>query len=240
MILAKIGHAIDNGINAVANGFQAAGDGIENFLFQKIAAPMFTDSNIFHALNGRRLQAEKEQNQNLGIIGKVARGIVVGARAFVPTGIVAGLGTIIACGCFGMRLSFVEPNISWTKAVITAPLKEEIVFRGLIQNGIGYAQKVLDRNVPNCLKDTSLIRGVTSSTARILATSSIFALCHYGVTYMSPAQNMGQMSAIALMPSLSILYETTGSLFATIPAHAAFNAIGMSLYKAGSGLRNIP
>ena len=76
---------------------------------------------------------------------------------------------------------------------------------------------------------------VNSPSARILAASSIFALSHYGVSYLPQSANIGQMAAITFIPFLSILYETTDSLLATISAHAAFNAVGMTMAKAVYG-----
>jgi len=107
-------------------------------------------------------------------------------------------------------VEFLMKNSGWRErlavaliAVVAAPLTEELVFRGCLY---GVARQKLGR------------------LPAILGTSLVFALIHAHVATI-PA-------LFVLAVGLVLLYEATGSLWAPILAHAAFNGLNVvgSLY----------
>jgi membrane protease YdiL (CAAX protease family) len=107
-------------------------------------------------------------------------------------------------------VEFLMENPGWRErlavaliAVVAAPLTEELVFRGCLY---GVARQRLGR------------------LTTILGTSLVFALIHAHVATI-PA-------LFVLAVGLALLYEATGSLWAPILAHAAFNGLNVlaSLY----------
>ncbi|MFM8365125.1 MAG: lysostaphin resistance A-like protein, partial [Verrucomicrobiota bacterium] len=107
-------------------------------------------------------------------------------------------------------VEFLMENPGWRErlavaliAIIAAPLTEELVFRGCLY---GIARQKFGR------------------LPAILGTSLVFALIHAHVATI-PA-------LFVLAIGLALLYEATGSLWAPILAHAAFNGLNVlgSLY----------
>jgi len=92
-----------------------------------------------------------------------------------------------------------------TMAVLIAPVAEELFFRGVLY-GAG--------------------RSSFGRPYALAASSLIFALMHWDRT-------MPAMLVFAM--ALAALYELTGTLFAPILAHAAFNASGLALFAVAHG-----
>lgn len=110
-------------------------------------------------------------------------------------------------------VTFLLENPEWRErlavasiAILAAPLTEELVFRGCLYG---------------------VVRQRLGRAAAILGTSVVFALIH------AHAATIPALFVLAV--ALALLYEATGSLWAPILAHSAFNALNVfgSLYWPG-------
>jgi uncharacterized protein len=110
-------------------------------------------------------------------------------------------------------VSFLMENPGWRErlpvfviALVAAPLTEELVFRGCLYG---------------------VVRQRLGRLAAILGTSVVFALIH------AHAATIPALFVLAV--ALALLYEATGSLWAPVLAHSAFNALNVlgSLYWPG-------
>ncbi len=106
----------------------------------------------------------------------------------------------------------VTPDVWWwmvaANAVIGAPVIEEILYRGFLQQAF--------RRV-----------GVGPWPA-ILLTSGIFALMHYSV--LPPDSAISAMTALLILAiALGMIRERTGLIAPCIIAHAMFNALNLGL-----------
>jgi membrane protease YdiL (CAAX protease family) len=111
-------------------------------------------------------------------------------------------------------VTFLMENPGWRErlavasiAILAAPLTEELVFRGCLYG---------------------VVRQRLGRFAAIVGTSAVFALIH------AHAATIPALFILAV--ALALLYEATGSLWAPILAHAAFNALNVvgSLYWPGA------
>lgn len=137
-----------------------------------------------------------------------AAGSVAGAVEQLAGGATPALGH----ETLGM-LSRSGPSSPWWWATVfaavgLAPVAEELVYRGLLQQGLRAA-------------------GLGTGAA-IALTSALFALMH--LTVLVPG---ARLSGLAVLMALSIgwgvLYERTGRMAAPIVAHAAFNAANLAI-----------
>ena len=137
-----------------------------------------------------------------------AAGSIVGAAAAWMDGPRPGLGheTLGALAASG-------PSDPWwwlsvAMAAVLGPIAEELVYRGLLQQG---------------LKATGL--GVGPAVA---VTSVLFALVHLPVL-VPGARASGIATLLVLSVAWGLLYERTGRIAAPIVAHAAFNAANLAI-----------
>lgn len=141
-----------------------------------------------------------------------AMGAVLSLLPFVPAGsVVRGPTTM---------LPLVNPGFFST--VIVAPVVEELVFRGGVQNGIDKAQKWAKRHFSVASQKTPWFRMLTSRAARVIGTNIPFALANLAVAPLS-LSSITQVALMFLYPTYSILYETTNDLRFPIGAHIANN-----------------
>ena len=157
----------------------------------------------------------------------VSRGIMIGAAGFlialplIETGAMLGQfiqqwisasePNLIAHELLDALVS-VTPDVWWwmvaANAVIGAPVIEEILYRGFLQQAF--------RRV-----------GVGPWPA-ILLTSGIFALMHYSV--LPPDSAISAMTALLILAiALGMIRERTGLIAPCIIAHAMFNALNLGL-----------
>lgn len=98
---------------------------------------------------------------------------------------------------------------------VTVPVIEELIFRGLLQSGIGKIQEIVKRILPPSLPGIQLI---TSPITAIVLTQFSFGLAHLP---QSPIT-----AFIATIGHESVLqYVTGGRLYAPIGAHIAHNCL---------------
>ena len=113
------------------------------------------------------------------------------------------------------RLIESQPNLWWWGVVIGvtvgAPVVEEIIYRGLLQNG--------------------LRRVLGSGWGAVLVTSVVFTIVHAGAVDWR-----GMPVLMVLSIGLGVVYARTGRLLAPIAMHSAFNAlnIGLALWQTSA------
>lgn len=113
------------------------------------------------------------------------------------------------------RLVESRPDLWWWGVVIGvtvgAPVVEEVIYRGLLQNG--------------------LRRVLGSGWGAVLVTSVVFTIVHAGAVDWR-----GMPVLMVLSIGLGIVYARTGRLLAPIAMHSAFNAvnIGLALWQTSA------
>jgi membrane protease YdiL (CAAX protease family) len=92
-------------------------------------------------------------------------------------------------------------------AVVLAPLVEETLYRGCLQQ--------------------ALRRALFGRTARIVATAAVFSLLHWGA--LSAGAVLSGLVTLGLFGALlGYLYERTGRLAMCVATHALFNAVNLA------------
>jgi membrane protease YdiL (CAAX protease family) len=107
-----------------------------------------------------------------------------------------------------------------TLVVFVAPMFEELAFRGILQTVILQSLHWLElRKEPDNLSRSPSAR---SRWISVGITAALFAAVHHELAFFPPL--------FVLAIGLGYLYERTGNLWATISAHALFNAIQLVLF----------
>jgi hypothetical protein len=184
------------------------------------------DHTILHGLDNDRIITETAQNNHLTFQAKLIKGVEEGAKD-----VFRGFPFVLAIGsyhAFNKRPPSAENfpfnNLPLWRVAVQAPVVEELIFRFCVQNAIYYGQKFVTYICPESIKNRRTFQWLTSPSARILASGSIFAACHA----MNPGCLSGkivQVGSIFFGPCESILYETTGSLIAPLASHMTSNFI---------------
>ena len=104
--------------------------------------------------------------------------------------------------------------------VVVAPMFEELAFRGCLQTTIArFFHWYESHDRPDALTGTPSARSRWIATA---ITAGLFAAVHHELGFFPPL--------FVLAIGLGYVYERTGNLWATIAAHALFNAIQLLLF----------
>ncbi len=166
----------------------------------------FFTGSIFHALDAPRIAAETKWAKTLQFEDQLKLGVYEGCRNYI-TGTLTILLLERITRLFPELKKPEKPlELSFADIVIILPLIEEILFRGVLQTYLSFRIK--------------------SSTIQILGSGLPF-----GAIHLTNSKNQGLLSAIrqssriVLFPGHSILYATTGTLFAPIAAHMTNNFI---------------
>lgn len=111
---------------------------------------------------------------------------------------------------------------SLSRFVIRIPIIEEIVFRGLFQNGLGAVQSALSSILP--------FSWASSPAFPILGSNLYFSLVHLQNSdpdngYLNRISTISKVLLLLLHPQSSILHTTSGGLTASISAHITRNLI---------------
>jgi membrane protease YdiL (CAAX protease family) len=132
---------------------------------------------------------------------------VIESRTVRPEGLTKRPFLISVALLLGAALTMPHPQLSPLFAVlfgvgsIAVALKEEFLFRGVIQN---------------------LLQRRFGFTKAVLLTTAIFTAWHYGVV-----ENTGWQFALIFLASIAIgvIYVRSGSIWVAVALHAAFDAI---------------
>jgi len=128
-----------------------------------------------------------------------------------------------------------------SRLVITS-IAEELIFRGLLQNGIHLLQTYAEENASEHLRDNFAFQVLTSPSSRVILTQIFFAAAHYLMNSkknMSQAERATQVVYTLLHPMYSIAYEQTGSLPNVASAHLTRNLIVPTISAALIALNNL-
>ncbi len=172
---------------------------------------------LIHALQGKRLAAERVQFQNSTLGQAVWLGVKAGSLS-VLQGICLRVCLGLALAWFlksgsedsppatSLQISEDHPsmvsNQSVSLAVFRAPIVEEFLFREVFQKSLSFF----------------------SPSLQIVIANTCFGLHHFPFQ-----QSYMQVIKICLFPTESILYHITGGLIAPIVAHMTNNAIVVGL-----------
>lgn len=188
----------------------------------------FSDYTIVHALDNSRLERESEEYKNLSLRSKIALGAYVGATAASKGLFIAAMLSMLVFQNYanesGERFSF-RDSFFWEVSTV-GPILEEIAYRGIMQNGMRYAQRLAQRAAQfektGTLKNNRVFQWITSPSARVLASGTFFALTH--LPNGGPINGLlTQALRILSLPDASILHETTGNIAAPIANHVVNN-----------------
>lgn len=122
-------------------------------------------------------------------------------------------------------------------AIFTAPIYEELIFRGCAQTGFSYAFEWFFKKIrPRPLANPSLqgelaptvppafYPGVAARWCAILLAAALFAAVHGVWAFVPPL--------FVLAVGLGYCYEKTGNLWINITAHALFNTLQILIFTA--------
>ncbi len=186
----------------------------------------FYKGSILHGFNNERLSAERAKNLNLTELDKAALGLGGGARRFVQASwyVLALSLTISVLGITYLGVSSAL-TLDILDIVIVAPIVEEVLFRGFIQEGLSILQSCIKQILSVASLKSHTISWLLSPACRIVVVNSLFAAAHFGNIHhgFTIVQAAVQVTLIVLTPVYSILYETTDSLSAPIVAHMTNN-----------------
>ena len=125
--------------------------------------------------------------------------------------------------------------------VLIQSVAEELIFRGLLQNGIHLLQTYAKENVEQRFIDNFAFQVLTSTSSRVILTQ-LFMVATYYLTNtrknMSQADMASNLINTLLQPMYSIAYEQTGSLPNVAAAHTTRNLIVPILAAATMALIN--
>lgn len=183
-------------------------------------------ATIFYALNNAELTRDcKDRNTK-----RIAQNAFAGLSSAVltlPSQYLVIQGVHLISRQFCEDISSDEDPSSFFTENLLMPVLEELIFRGIFQNSVAYLQNKMNQYAPEKLKDSHIVKWITSPSARILLVNSLFAAMHIFNTedgYLSLAEAVASIATIFLFPTHSIQFETHG-MIATITNHIAHNSL---------------
>lgn len=198
------------------------GNAIKNFFYQ---------SSIFQASSPRAVESLKNENQPSDLWKEIKLGCYFGAGDFARGVIVTSALGLLALGIESISkgklgVEATTEDVTLLEGAASA-IAEEVLFRGLLQNGVWLLQKSASRLVPQCIRNSHFFKWLTSPSPRILAVNILFAGVHLfnAGDYLSTKGAVIQATRIMLYPSHSLEYEITGSLVVPMMSHLTNNVI---------------
>ncbi|MBA2728782.1 MAG: CPBP family intramembrane metalloprotease [Parachlamydiaceae bacterium] len=180
----------------------------------------FYEGSIFHGLNNERLTSDRIAKLNLSLGGKIWDAVIAGTRRIIQVVIFLNVAVFVinTLGIATLGVAAVSITPTFFEIVVVAPILEELLFRGILQDSIAYIQKRMPSQA-----------WIASPACRILITSAFFAGVHLGNAgrWMGTAEAVLQTAQAFIWPTCSIIYETTDSLNASIVTHVTNNFIAM-------------
>lgn len=188
----------------------------------KLLRSLIYENSLFFAINNQAIAKDFQKYKNYSWVQKFKIG------AFTA------VGTLLSTHLIEISLLFALRGMSSGKEatcelsmfrVLQCAVLEEILFRGVMQNCLASLQKTAVYVTPQRLQNNCVFKWFTSSAARIISISAIFAAVHLsnGGGYLSEKDSFIQAMAIMLLPVEGILHETTGSIVAPIAHHMTYN-----------------
>ncbi len=167
----------------------------------------FYENSILLALSNQEIAKRQEEYQDYTWQQRFSLGVCHGFN-YVVAGNILMMGYMAITGepFTGKR------RYDFITSVIISSIFEEMIVRGIMQNGLAATQHLINAFVPE-LHDNHLFKWIVSPSARIIA-------INYFVSSNNDVFNAGK---ILLMPDHSILHETTGDIVASIGSRMVYN-----------------
>lgn len=208
-----------------------------------VAKNFFLDYSIFRACDPQWLAANKAKLSSLSFTGKLQHSAKVATVCIIRKIIFMYAVSAI----FYRLITWVngrapEEKKQYMREVLKKPILftiglpifEELFFRGLLFNADTYLQKGIAKLTPSCLQKNCLYRGLSSPGFPHVENAANFALLHLeNIRHMSPDKGITHILLHFIFTSteFSILYASTGTIFAPITAHIINNTLAILLTK---------
>lgn len=212
---------------------------------------MVYNYSIPHAMDLARLETEREKQMPLSRWEKARYGAETGV---FQVGRAIALSVTFSLASRMVRTSARKAatqslrSIGFKSIALTAPLIEEIVFRGGIQRSFHFVQNMARRNlqghspriaqeVKNHYNNDENPNFLVNPSSAILLSNTLFAAVHLrnAGSYLTASQAIMQCTNIFLTPVYGILFYTTGDLSAPVAAHMTNNGLVYSLVLMKGG-----
>ncbi len=192
------------------------------------------ENSLFQAMSPQSIEEERVINETKTALEKA--GIVFDAtmKGVVKALVVANVVTLATSAFFpadtsesmhSSNASF-HSNICSPWNLLAIALYEEIVHRGVIQNGIGYLQQYVSSWIPASLKENYVVEWLSSASSRVVVSEAIFAAMHLkNLSHLNPSLVAGQIAQTVLYPTAAIVQETMGSTAYPILQHFIHNSV---------------
>lgn len=189
----------------------------------------FYQNSIFQALNQKELDRLANENLKRTYRQKITYGCKEGFKTQFKLMLIKSF--IINLILQSLNFHNKPPTIDATEmsflltATFVAPIFEEILHRGFLQDSFYGIQRILFNKSSQSLKNNYFFKWIISPSARILICNTLFAAIHLPNEYLSTQGVIRQFSGIMLYPVFSILRETSENISIPIAAHFATNAL---------------
>ncbi|MBB64718.1 MAG: hypothetical protein CMO81_06605 [Waddliaceae bacterium] len=190
------------------------------------------EGTIFHLFEKGRVEQEKKKYQNSSWSSRFKHSVSLGCKMTLRASpLVLGFTIYTYLNSKGPSHTFMtrteraiqEIARAFIPAVVIAPIVEEIMFRGILQNGIHGGQILAEKIAPKCISETEAFKKITSPEARILGAHIPFALAHLNnASAIGLEFAIGQTTNLLLQPAISISNEI-GGIDQSITTHAVNN-----------------
>ncbi len=215
-------HSFNKEVSNFASDSAAALGKVATGVFEE-TKEFFYSGSILHAFDNARLKRESLEQTNLNTIEKCWNGFKGGIKSFTKAIIIVVVIHSVATIAFGAAATTAMPSVFFVAVV--APVVEELIFRGILHNGLRFIQNFVLEKGPTAALNNHAIQWLLSPACRVVTTGFVFASVHLmnAGSYLNTAQALVQVSLLILMPSLTINYETSDSLVSSIIMHATHN-----------------
>lgn len=206
--------------------------------------PVFNSSlfnyTLLHAINGPRLIEQREKLQHSSLADKITLGLGAGFGSFFQS-----FSVVLGVGALWNKLKLPEgkqpkPEVEaklykFSRVVVRAPILEELLFRGIVQNGLLYYMFYRLYQTSDSKENLTLEGPKLHPSQVIVLSNMLFAAAHLknAGKLLSSKGAILQSTSIALLPNFSILYYITGDLVAPIISHATNNGLVFALLSLG-------
>ena len=238
-------HNTTNSINDASSSSKSAHSNCENIVQKDQTLGGYLWPRTVAYYTNEQIKKDRTSQISLSFLQKGRLGVTMGLKQFLPLifmqkFIVMPLlnRTLDALG-FPSEINDASQDVceyGFGRIGIIGPFIEEIIFRGILQNSLSSAQKMMRFYMPVCLRGR-ITDWVTSSQARVLAVNGLFGLIHLrnGGGYLSSRAAIRQAITHMIFSQESALYETTDSLIAPFAAHVTNNTLA---YFIACSLKN--
>jgi membrane protease YdiL (CAAX protease family) len=199
----------------------------------------FYKNTIFFAADNTAIAAEKQRYNGMHWLRKIGVGCAAGRDSFITSCALAILWEYATAGIDDGQPATIKFEETPVNVLAIAILVEEAFMRGAPQYALAKIQGLAQRIAPQREKENTVFKWITSPSSRILTIGSLFAGMHlYNSGGLASTKGaLFQCCHAFLLPTCSILHETTGNILAPIAAHATHNFILHGALKLNTMMR---